>query len=59
MRSHHPFLWFALVLVVLWVVLHVALAVTSGLLHLLWIGAIIFAIIWVFRHLTGGRKPRV
>lgn len=55
MQSHHTFLGLAVFLILLWVVLHVALAITSGLLHLLWIGAIIFAIIWVFRHLTGGR----
>lgn len=58
MRSAHPFLWLAIVLVALWLVLRVALAITSGLLHLLWIGAIIFAIVWVFRHLTGRRTPR-
>lgn len=48
MRSSHPFLWLALVLIVLWAVLRVALAVTSVALHLLWIGAIIFAALWLF-----------
>ena len=47
----HALIFLALVLVVIWVVLRVALAVTSGVLHLLWIGAIIFAIIWLINHL--------
>ena len=32
----------AVILLILWVVLKLALAVTSGLLHLLWIAAVIF-----------------
>lgn len=49
----HALIFLALVLVVIWLVLRVALAVTSGLLHVLWILAIIFAIIWVINHLRG------
>jgi hypothetical protein len=40
----------ALLLMVAWVVLRVALAITSGLLHLLWIAAIVMAIIWAWRQ---------
>jgi hypothetical protein len=49
-NSHHRFIWWAAVLVVVWVVLRVALAITSVALHLLWIGAIICAIVWVLRQ---------
>lgn len=58
MRSVSSWLWLALLLIVLWIVLRVALAITSGLLHLLWIGAIIFAAVWLFRYITGHREPR-
>lgn len=58
MRSHHSLLWLAVVLIVAWIILRVALAVTSGVLHLLWIGAIIFALIWLFRLITSHRAPR-
>jgi hypothetical protein len=43
--------WLAVVLLVGWIILRVALAVTSGLLHLLWIAAIIMFVVWVFRKL--------
>jgi hypothetical protein len=33
--------------------LRVALAVTSVALHILWVLAIIFAIIWLINHLRG------
>ena len=56
MQSHHSFLGLALALVIIWVVLRLALAITSGLLHLLWIGAVIFAIIWVVRQFSSGRS---
>lgn len=52
MKSHHSFIFLALVLMVVWVVLRVALAVTGLALHLLWIGAIICAVIWVARHFS-------
>lgn len=38
------FLWLAIFLVIAWVVLRVALAITSGVLHLLWIAAVLFFI---------------
>jgi len=37
--------WFALVLVVAWLVLRLALAITGGLLHLLWIAALVFLVL--------------
>ncbi len=55
MRSVSSWLWVALILIIAWIILRVALAITSGLLHLLWIGAIIFAGIWVVRYITGQR----
>jgi hypothetical protein len=59
MRSRHPLLWLALVLIVAWLVLRLALAVTGGLLHLLWIAAVIFLVIWLFGLLRGRGAPRV
>ena len=44
---NHPLVWIAVVLVVIWILARVVLAVTSLFLHLLWIGAIIFALVWV------------
>jgi len=37
----------AVVLLILWIVLKVALAVTSGLLHLLWIAAVVMMVVWL------------
>ncbi|HEX8280674.1 MAG TPA: hypothetical protein VF551_04810 [Chthoniobacterales bacterium] len=45
--------WLAVVLVVVWIVARIFLAVTSALLHLLWIAAIVFFVIWIFRKVTG------
>ncbi len=58
MHSYNSLIWLALFLFVLWIVLRLALAVSGGLLHLLWIGAIIFALIWLFRIVSGHRTPR-
>lgn len=55
MRSS-SLIWLALTLMVVWVVLKIALAITSGLLHLLWIAAIIFAVLWIFGQLTGNKR---
>jgi hypothetical protein len=38
----------ALLLMIAWVVLRVALAITSGLLHLLWIVALVMLVIWAW-----------
>ncbi len=43
----------AVVLLILWIVLKMALAVTSGLLHLLWIAAIIMLVIWLIGKVRG------
>ena len=43
----------AVVLLVIWIVLRVALAITSGLLHLLWIGALIFLAVIAWRKVKG------
>jgi hypothetical protein len=39
----------ALLLIVAWIVLRIALAITSGLLHLLWIVAIVMIAMWAWR----------
>ncbi len=51
--------WLALVLVVLWIILRVSLAVTSGILHLLWIAGVLMFGYWIYRRFmarggTGG-----
>ena len=46
---NHSFVWIAVALLVIWVVARLVLAVTSFFLHLLWIGAILFAIVWLVR----------
>jgi hypothetical protein len=45
--------WLALLLIVAWLVLKVALAITSGLLHLLWIVAVVMLVMWVFGKIRG------
>jgi hypothetical protein len=42
-------------LLILWVILRVALAITGVFLHLLWVAAIILAIIWLVGKLRGGK----
>jgi len=44
----------AIFLMILWVVLRVALALTGLFLHLLWIAAIILAVVWLIGLVTGG-----
>lgn len=43
----------AFLLLVIWVVLKVALAITSVTLHLLWIIAVILAVLWLFGKIRG------
>ncbi len=45
----------AIVLMILWVILRVALAVTGVFLHALWIIAIILAVLWLVGKLRGGK----
>lgn len=47
----------AVSLVILWVILRVALAITGVFLHLLWVAAIVLAIIWLVNKLRGGTSP--
>ena len=49
----HALLWWAVVLVVLWVVARVFLAITSFLLHLLLIIAAIMCVIWMVNRFAG------
>lgn len=61
-ESHHELLGMnaiaglAVVLLILWVVLKVALAVTSGLLHLLWIAAVVMLVVWLVGKLRGSKS---
>ena len=43
---NHSLVWIAVALVVIWILARVVLAVTSFFLHLLWIAAIVFVIVW-------------
>lgn len=45
----------AAVLLILWVVLRVALAVTGAFLHLFWIIAVILAVLWLIGKLRGSK----
>ncbi len=44
--------WFALLLIIIWVVARVFLAVTGAFLHLLWIVAVILFLVWAFTKIT-------
>lgn len=45
--------WIALLFVVAWLVLKLTLAVTSGLLHILWIIAVIMFVMWLVGKIRG------
>ena len=49
----HALIFFAIILVIIWIVARVTLAVTSVALHVLWIVAIILAVIWLIGRLKG------
>ena len=57
MHSHSSLIWLAIALFVAWIVLRLVLAMTGGLLHLLWLGALIFLAIWLFQQMTGRGSP--
>lgn len=57
MHSSSSLLWLAVVLFLAWAILRVTMAMTGGMLHLLWIGAMIFVAIWLFRQMTGRGTP--
>ncbi len=46
---NHSLVWIAVALVVIWILARVLLAVTSFFLHLLWIAAIVFVIVWAVK----------
>ena len=48
----NSFIWLAVLLVIVWIVARIFLAVTSVLLHLLWVGAVIFIVIWLIKKFT-------
>ena len=50
--------WLALLLVVAWLILKMAVAVTSGLIHLLLLAAVIMFAVWAFGKMRGA-GPRV
>jgi hypothetical protein len=52
-RVKHSLIWIAVLLVVIWILARVILAVTSVAFHLLWVIAIIFAIVWLVRRFKG------
>lgn len=43
----------AILLVIIWVILRVALALTGAFLHLLWIIAVVIFIVWLINKLRG------
>jgi hypothetical protein len=45
----------AIFLLILWVILRVALAITGVFLHALWIIAVILAVLWLVGKLRGGK----
>lgn len=45
----------ALLLLTMWVILRVALAVTGVFLHLLWIVALVLAVLWIIGKLRGSK----
>lgn len=45
----------AIFLLILWVVLRVALALTGVFLHGLWIIAVVLAVLWLVGRLRGGK----
>jgi hypothetical protein len=53
------FLWIALLLVAIWIAARVTTFVTGMMLNLLWIAAIIFAVIWLIGQFTGRGRTRV
>ncbi|HEX6926598.1 MAG TPA: hypothetical protein VF167_14345 [Longimicrobiaceae bacterium] len=44
-------LWFAIVLLVLWLLAAVTKVVVGALLHLLWIVALVLLVVWAYRKL--------
>jgi hypothetical protein len=53
------FLWIAGLLLVIWIAARVVGFMAGALLNLLWIAAIIFAVIWLIGQFTGRGRTRV
>ncbi|CAN5801231.1 hypothetical protein BH20GEM3_BH20GEM3_10940 [soil metagenome] len=53
------FLWIALLLVAIWIAARVIGFMAGAMLNLLWIAAIIFAVIWLIGQFTGRGRTRV
>lgn len=49
----NPLIGLAIFLLILWIVLRLALAVTGVFLHVLWIVAIVLAVLWLVGKLRG------
>jgi len=49
----HALIFGAVLLVIVWIFARIALAVTSVALHLLWIVAVVLAIVWGIRKVMG------
>lgn len=45
----------AVLLLIIWIVLKVALAVTGAFLHLLWIIAMVLVVVWLIGKAKGGK----
>lgn len=52
-------LWFAGVLIAVWIAARVIGVLAGALLHLLWIGAIILGVFWLIGKVTGKGRTRV
>ena len=46
----HTFLWFAILLLIIWIVARFALAITSAMLHLVWVIAVVCFIVWLVKR---------
>ncbi|HEV7869318.1 MAG TPA: hypothetical protein VGO90_16640 [Chthoniobacteraceae bacterium] len=53
----NPIIWIAVLLLIAWIVLRVALAVTGAALHLLWVVGLIMLAVWAVGKLRGKRTP--
>jgi hypothetical protein len=51
----HALIFGAVLLVIVWIFARVALAVTAVALHLLWIVAVVLAIVWGIRKVTSDK----
>ena len=52
----HKLLIIALLFLIAWVVLRLALAVTGVFLHLLWVVAVVLVVLWLIGKLRGTSK---